>query len=210
MGLAYPPIRERQKALAESIAVVPQLLRGETVDYQGIHIRIDGAALQSAPLQQPYVPLLVGGGAEKTTLLLVARHADASSLGAGPWGGGAATCADVRRKYDVLRQHCAAAGRPDAAVLRTYHIVPVVLADSPAALSAKRDRMPPELLAVAGASALVGTPEQAVDRLRPLVAAGCQYLTLAVLDPDTLRLLSERVVPAISMSTPADPTRPGS
>jgi alkanesulfonate monooxygenase SsuD/methylene tetrahydromethanopterin reductase-like flavin-dependent oxidoreductase (luciferase family) len=128
----------------------------------------------------------------------VARYADASSLGAGAWGGGAASDEDVRRKYNVLREHCAAVGRPYASVLRTFHVVPVLLADSVTALEAKRERVPRELLALAGPAALVGTPEQAVERLRPLVAAGCQYFTLAVLEPDTLRLLAERVVPAVT------------
>jgi alkanesulfonate monooxygenase SsuD/methylene tetrahydromethanopterin reductase-like flavin-dependent oxidoreductase (luciferase family) len=198
MGLAYPPVRERQEALAEALAVVPRLLRGEAVAYRGAYCRVDGAALQPPPVQQPYVPLLVGGGGERTTLRLVARYADASSLGAGSWGGGAATDADVQHKYIVLREHCATVGRPYTSVLRTYHLFPVLLADSPAALAAKRERVPRELFALAGAAALVGTPEQVLERLRPLVAAGCQYFTLAVLEPDTLRLLAERVVPAVA------------
>jgi hypothetical protein len=36
------------------------------------------------------------------------------------------------------------------------------------------------------ASALVGTPEQALERLQALVVAGCQYVTLAVMDSETL------------------------
>ena len=198
MGLAYPPLRARQAALAEALEVVPRLLRGEAVTYRGAHCRVEGVTLRPAAVQQPHVPLLVGGGGERTTLRLVARYADASSLGAGAWGGGAATDADLQRKYRVLAEHCAAAGRPYATVLRTYHVGPLLLADSPAALAAKRERVPREVLALAGAAALVGTPEQAVARLRPLVAAGCQYFTLAVPEPETLRLLAERVAPAVT------------
>lgn len=205
MGLTFPPVRERQAALAEALSVVPRLLRGETVTYQGAHCQVAGAVLQPPPVQQPYVPLLIGGGGERTTLRYVAEYADASSLGAGAWGGGAATDADVRRKYQALQDHCTAVGRPYGAVLRTFHSVPVLLADSPSALAAKRARIPQNLLALAGAAALVGTPEQAVERLQPLVAAGCQYFTLAVLDPDTLRLLAERVVPAVTVPAPATP-----
>jgi alkanesulfonate monooxygenase SsuD/methylene tetrahydromethanopterin reductase-like flavin-dependent oxidoreductase (luciferase family) len=205
MGLAYLPVRERQAALAEALPVVSRLLRGETVTYRGAHYQVAGATLPSPPVQQPYVPLLIGGGGERTTLRYVAEYADASSLGVGAWGGGAATDADVRRKYQALQDHCAAVGRSYAAVLRTFHFVPVLLADSPAALAAKRERVPQNLLSLAGAATLVGTPAQAVERLRPLVAAGCQYFTLAVLDPDTLRLLAERVVPAVTVPAPATP-----
>ena len=197
MGLAFPPVRERQSALAEALQVVPRLLRGETVSYEGTHCRVDGVRLQPPPVQQPYVPLVVAGGGERTTLRLVAHYADASNLAAEAWGGAAASEADVRHKYEVLQAHCAAVGRSYASVLRTYHFVPALLADSPAALAVKRERLPPQLLAFMGAGALVGTPEQAVERLHALVGAGCQYFTFAVLDPDTLRLLAERVVPAV-------------
>ncbi len=203
MGLTYPSIRERHVALTEALQVVPRLLRGETVTYQGAYCQVEGATLQPLPAQRPYVPLLIGGGGERTTLRLVAQYADASGLAAGAWGGGAATDADVRRKYAALRERCVALGRPYASVLRTFHFVPVLLADNPTMLAAKREQIPQELLAPTDTAALVGTPEQAVARLQPLVAAGCQYFTLAVLDADTLRLLAERVVPAMSALLPS-------
>jgi alkanesulfonate monooxygenase SsuD/methylene tetrahydromethanopterin reductase-like flavin-dependent oxidoreductase (luciferase family) len=197
MGLTSPPLRERHAALAEALQIMPRLLRGETVTYQGAHYRVEGATLRPPSVQHPYVPLLIGGGGEQTTLRLAAQYADATSLGAGTWGGGVATEADLRHKYAVLRELCAAVGRPYAAVLRTFHFVPVLLADSPTALAAKREHVPQELLAMAGPASLIGTPEQAVARLQPLVAAGCQYFTLAVLDAETLRLLARHVVPAV-------------
>ena len=208
MGFAYPPLRARQTALAEALEVISRLLCGEAVTYQGAHCRVEGVTLQPRPVQQPHVPLLVGGGGERTTLRLVAQYADASSLLANPWGGGAATAQDVRHKYAVLREHCVALGRPPTSVLHTYHFFPVVLADSPATVATKRERVPREILDMAGGAALIGTPEQAVERLRPLGAAGCQYFTLAVSDPDTLRLLAERVVPLVT--APASAAQPPS
>jgi alkanesulfonate monooxygenase SsuD/methylene tetrahydromethanopterin reductase-like flavin-dependent oxidoreductase (luciferase family) len=207
MGMEYPPIRERHAVLAETLQIVLRLLRGETVAYQGGYHRVEGAKLQPPPVQQPYVPLLIGGGGERTTLRFVAQYADASSLGAGAWGGGAATDVDVRNKYTALREHCGTVGRPYAAVLRTFHFLPVILADSAAALAAKRERVPQELLASASTWGLVGTPEQAIARLQPLVAAGCQYFTMAVFDPDTLRLLSECVVAQVRASASVAQTR---
>ncbi len=198
MGLTYPSIRERHAALEEALQVVPRLLRGETVTYLGTFCRVEKATLQPPPAQWPYVPLLVGGGGDQTTLRLTAQYADVSGLAAGAWGGGAATEADVRHKYTVLQQHCTALERPYTSVLRSFHFVPVLLADSTAALAVKRAQIPQGLLASADAAALIGTPEQAVARLQPLVAAGCQYFTLAVLESGTLRLLAERVIPAVT------------
>ena len=201
MGFAYPPVGERQAALAESLQIVGRLLRSETVTYHGTHCRVEGVTLQPPPVQQPYVPLVVAGGGERTTLRLVAQYADASNLAAERWGGAAATDADVRRKYEVLQAHCTAFGRPYASVLRTYHFFPTLLAESPAALAVKQERAA-SLLALAGVGALVGTPEQAVKRVQTLVDAGCQYFTFAVVEPDTLRLLAERVVPKVALATP--------
>jgi alkanesulfonate monooxygenase SsuD/methylene tetrahydromethanopterin reductase-like flavin-dependent oxidoreductase (luciferase family) len=135
---------------------------------------VEDVTLRPLPVQQPYVPLVVAGGG-KRTLRLVADYADASNL---------------------LQAHCTAAGRPSTSVLRTYHFVPTLLADSETVLAAKRERAA-QLLAMAGAGALVGTPEEALERLQPLVDAGCQYFTFAVFDPDTLRLLAERVTPRL-------------
>jgi alkanesulfonate monooxygenase SsuD/methylene tetrahydromethanopterin reductase-like flavin-dependent oxidoreductase (luciferase family) len=205
MGLPYPSIRERHAALAETLRVLPPLLRGETVTQVGAFCRVEDATLRPPAVQQPYVPLLVGGGGEQTTLRLVAQYADASGIAGGSWGGAATTAERIRQKHSVLREHCAVAGRPASSVLRTFHLVPVVLAESLAALTTKRDRLPPELLASADTAGLVGTPEQAVARLLSLVAAGCQYFTLAVLESDTLRLLAERVIPAVAAAPPAEP-----
>jgi hypothetical protein len=73
---------------------------------------------------------------------------------------------DLRHKYEVLQASCAELERPYASVLRTYHFVPTLIADSPAALTVKRERVPPQLLAVAGAGALSGS-----SRCRPGPAA---------------------------------------
>ena len=104
MGLACPPVRERQAALAEALQVVPRLLRGETVSlFQGTHCRLEGVTLQPPAVQQPYVPLVVAGGGERTTLRLVAQYADACNIFGGP--------DEVAHKIDVLRRHCDAVGR---------------------------------------------------------------------------------------------------
>lgn len=198
MGIAFPPLRMRQQALAEALEVVSRLLHGETVTYKGTYCQVEGAQLQLRPVQQPYVPILIGGGGERYTLRLVAQYADASSLVAVAAAGGAATTSDVRRKYAVLGDYCRGVGREPLSVLRTYHFFPVVLANTQAALEAKRAQIPPAMLAMAGPAALLATPEQAVKHLRGFVAAGCRYFTMAVSEPDTLRLLAERVIPAVS------------
>ena len=101
-------------------------------------------------------------------------------------------------------------GRPFGSVARSMEFVPTILADREAELARKRRLVPPPLLAFAGQAALVGTPEQAVARLRPFVAAGCQYFSHAIIgnDLDTLHLLAERVIPEMNAVAAAPPRRP--
>jgi alkanesulfonate monooxygenase SsuD/methylene tetrahydromethanopterin reductase-like flavin-dependent oxidoreductase (luciferase family) len=132
-------------------------------------------------------------------LRFVAQYGDASNLTAAPWGGGAYTASDLERKYATLRLRCEEVGRQYESILRTMVFGPTALADTERALEAKRARIPPPLLAFAGQAALLGTPEDAVARVRPFLEAGCQYVIwlVANADIDTLELLKERVIPAL-------------
>ena len=198
LGLAYPPTRERQAALEDALRILRPLLRGEEVTYQGAHFRAEGAVLRPPPMQRPYVPILVAGGGERTTLRFAARYADASNLAAASWAGGAYTPEDARRKLAVLRGHLEEARRPEEAVLRTTSVV-LRLAETAAAARAKLDQLPAGLLGFFEQMPLAGTPEEAVVHLRGLVAAGFRYIILGGgADLETLQLAAERVLPAVA------------
>jgi alkanesulfonate monooxygenase SsuD/methylene tetrahydromethanopterin reductase-like flavin-dependent oxidoreductase (luciferase family) len=195
LGMAFPPLGQRQTALAEALQIIPPLLRGEMVTHHGSQFPVDSVRLQPRPVQQPYVPVLVAGVGERITLRAVAEHADASNF----IPSSNATVATIEHKYHALREHCAALGRSYESVLRVYQFVPVLLADTAAALEAKQDILPPILRAMnpRGTAGLFGTPEDAVQRIRALIAAGCNYFILSVLDFDTLRLVADQVVPMV-------------
>jgi alkanesulfonate monooxygenase SsuD/methylene tetrahydromethanopterin reductase-like flavin-dependent oxidoreductase (luciferase family) len=199
LGLAWPSAAERQATLEETLRIVKPLLRGQAVSDEGERPLAGGAVLEPPPVQQPYVPLLVAGGGERTTLRFVAEYADAANLGAVSWAGGTFTPADVRRKLDVLRRRCEEADRPYESVLRTG-LLSVFLAESRAALDAKMANVPPFILGFFEQLPVVGTPEEAVARVRLMLDAGFQYVIFIVLpfDTESLRLLAERVLPAVA------------
>ena len=60
-------------------------------------------------------------------------------------------------------------------------------------------RVPPPMLRFFDRAALVGTPEDAVARLRGLVESGFRYFVPAGIGPDaeTVDLLVRRVIPAV-------------
>lgn len=204
MGHDWQPASRRHAILEESLRIVGPLLRGETVTYHGEYVRAHDVALDPPPVQQPYVPILVAGGGERTTLRCVAEYADASSLGAVSWAGGAYTAEDTQRKFAVLRRHCEELDRPYDAVLRTG-LLSVFLSDSPTTLEAKVASLPPFVLPFFERIPVIGTPEDAVPRAQALLDAGFQYIIFVVMgfDLESLQLLAERVLPALTMARSA-------
>lgn len=198
MGMAYPPVRERQAALEEGLQILGPLLRGKAVTFQGEHFRVEGARFQTPPVQKPHVPIVVAGGGERTTLRFVARYADASNLGAASWAGGVFTHDDARHKFAVLRARCTEAGRPYEAILRTA-LLRLSLSESRATAEEKLAQVPPQLLAFFERLNFVGTPEEAVTHVRGLVEAGFRYIIFGMgpFDRETLQLTAERVIPAV-------------
>jgi alkanesulfonate monooxygenase SsuD/methylene tetrahydromethanopterin reductase-like flavin-dependent oxidoreductase (luciferase family) len=189
--------RGRQAQLEETLRIVQPLLRGETVSFRGEYVRADSVVLDPPPVQQPYVPLIVGGGGERTTLRYVAEYADACNLGAVGAASGVFTPEDIARKFRVLGERCREAGRPEEAVLRTT-LVLVVLGESGEAAQVKLDALPAPFMAFLGHLPIVGRPDEATAQVQTLLGAGFQYLIFIVMDQETLRLLGEQVMPVFA------------
>lgn len=200
LGLSFPSVRDRQQALEETIQMLHGLWGEQPFTYQGAHFQVAGVRVAPGPLQQPHVPLLIAGGGERVTLRQVAQYGDVCNFGAHAWGGGAYSLDDVRHKYEVLRHHCEAVGRPYEAILRTYLNIPVVLGKTRTAVQAKLDTIPPRVREHFQTSQLAATPEEAIAHFRGLAAAGVQYFVVAVWghDLETVRLLGQQVLPQVA------------
>ena len=104
LGVPVVPVAERFERLEETIQICKQMWSDDNGPYAGKHYRLEETLCAPAPITQPYPPIMIGGGGEKKTLLLVARYADSCNLfGTGRDG--------VAHKLDVLRRHCDAEGR---------------------------------------------------------------------------------------------------
>lgn len=195
LGLRWGSLRERQTALEEVARVLPALWSEQPVTFAGQHVRLSEVQISAGPVQQPHVPLMIAGGGERVTLRQVARYADAANFGPGSLTGAAWTPADVRHKYDVLRDHCAALGRPYEAILRTHVSFGLRLRTTG---GRGWERRSDPLLGFAF-DRLVGRPDDAIAYFRELAAAGVQYFIVHVgSDTETLRLLASEVVPAVA------------
>jgi F420-dependent oxidoreductase-like protein len=133
LGIPFPPLRDRFEMLEELLQIAHQMWHGDQAPHHGQHYQLARPLNSPGPVQRPHPPILVAGGGEKKTLRLVAQYADACHLpGYSVAVGGASLGGDLARKLDVLREHCAAAGRDYAAIEKTVGRM-FDLGDDPAA-----------------------------------------------------------------------------
>jgi len=112
-GLPFPHLQERYERLEEMLQICLRMWQGEQGDerpYEGKYYHIERPLNLPQSLSRPHPPILIAGSGEQKTLRLVARYADACNLRPGP---------QIKRKLEVLRQHCEAEGRDYNAIEKT-------------------------------------------------------------------------------------------
>jgi F420-dependent oxidoreductase-like protein len=194
-GIPFPPLGERYERLEEQLSILTGLWStppGETYSFAGTHYQLVDSPALPKPVQRPHPPLIVGGGGAKRTPRLAATFADEFNI---PFHGLDGTAAQFAR----VRAACEAIGRDPATL--TFSAAQTVCCgvdDADVARRAKAIGRDVDQLRADGAA---GTPDQVVERLQALAAAGVGAVYLQVLDLDDLdhlRLLGERVLPHVA------------
>src|SRR5947209_10434131 len=102
-GYAFPDGPERLRQLQEAVQVILAMWTQEEATFEGTYYQIRGAINQPKGVQQPHIPILIGGGGEKVTLKLVAQYGDACNV--------LGDLETIRHKLAVLKTHCETLGR---------------------------------------------------------------------------------------------------
>lgn len=186
---------ERQDGLAEAVEIARGVWGEGAYEYEGRHFRTARARVISPPSSPP--PLIIGGGG-KRTLRQVARFGDACNFG-GTWD--AITPDEVRERLDLLREQCAAEGRPYDEILRT-HLSMLVMAPTERNLSEKLAQFfrPESAENMEKMGWLVaGTPQHVAEYYAERAEAGMQYFIVHLADTadeETMTLLADNVWPS--------------
>jgi F420-dependent oxidoreductase-like protein len=192
-GLPFPPVGRRLRAVEETIEIVKRMWTEERVTFEGREFAVRDALCEPKPVRRP--PILVGGGGERVLLRIAARHADV-------WNNLAASQAELGRKVEVLRRHCAEVGR-DFAEIEVSQQCLVVVAPTEDAARAGLERAQRiyggHMGAGLEAHGIWGTPPRVIDAIRRHVALGCTLFVIEFFGRDTrepARLFAAEVLPA--------------
>jgi alkanesulfonate monooxygenase SsuD/methylene tetrahydromethanopterin reductase-like flavin-dependent oxidoreductase (luciferase family) len=191
-------VGERLDRLDESVAVIRRLLDGERFTHVGAAYRLEDAAIFPRPVQA-HLPILIGGSGPRKTLRSVARHADAWNT--------SGTLDEVIARDAILAEHCGAVGRDPATIERTVSF-PIVLRDDPAAARAAYAAICAHngIDAIEGVPPILGTPEDAAERLGPYIARGFATIIVrlpAPYDAETIERIGE-VRAALAAQAPGE------
>jgi F420-dependent oxidoreductase-like protein len=111
-GISFPSNQERMLRLEEALQIIRKMWTEEPyASFDGKYYQIRNAYCNPKPIQKPSPPILVGGSGERKTLKIVAKYADACNLFGSP--------ETVRKKLDILKEHCKTVGRDYDSILKT-------------------------------------------------------------------------------------------
>jgi alkanesulfonate monooxygenase SsuD/methylene tetrahydromethanopterin reductase-like flavin-dependent oxidoreductase (luciferase family) len=114
-GYGFPPARERLQALRDHLEVITAMMAPGRATHRGVYASVDGAVNVPKPMQQPRVPLMVGGNGPEVTWRLAARYADELNLdGLSP--------DRVRAALPVIAARCEELGRDPATLPVSVHV----------------------------------------------------------------------------------------
>ena len=202
-GFPFPPLRDRMDAYAEQLEIVHRSCEPGPFSFRGKHYTVEDLDALPKPIQQPHPPLIVGGSAAPRGAALGARWADEYNFAyVVARAGGREARRDPRGlprrrprpgddgRLDDERASSSARDRDEVA-RRAGEI---------ARLQGKRVDDPHAYAAELAGNWIVGTPDEAIARLREYEQAGIQRVFLQHLahrDLDMVELLAREVIPAL-------------
>ena len=186
-GIEFPAVKVRMEQLEEGLQVVRSMLHNETTDFAGTYYQLTDARCDPRPIQ-PKVPIWVGGGGEKRTLLIAARYADA-------WNVPFVDPTAFAHKREVLAAHCESIGRDPESVKCTVN---VGVAFSEESLGVQFGKMAQRVRP----GVLMGSQDEMNDRIGQYEAAGATQINLAMRAPFDPEII-DRFASVVGLQAPA-------
>ena len=203
-GIDFPRPRERFDRLDEYIAVMKAMWGEGPASVEGRYYRLHEAQTLPKPAAGRPTVLIAGGG-EKRTLPLVAKYAH-------EWNSVDLTPDDYRRKCELLAGYCDEIGRDPGEIrhtMMTMGLIGTTAAELEAEASLQMLRSAPAqptsavdyIESLRGRGAVMGTPDEIVDRLGRLAESGIDEVVFIWFNLSSERMpewLASEVLPQVA------------
>lgn len=200
-GIPFPPVGQRFDMLEEQLEIVHGLWTETEFSFEGRHYALEACRFLPKPLQRPHPPIVLGGKGGPRLARLVARWADEFNRVGG-------TPDQVRASFDRVRDALDRTGRRRQSVtlsLMTW----VYVGRTDIEWKARADRARrtdltagslEDYLHDISADCIVGTVDQAIERMNAYAAAGVERFILnhgPFDDRDQIELLAREILPRV-------------
>jgi len=164
-GYDFPEPKVRIAMLRECVEIVRAMWTQEETNYDGKYYTLQRGNCDPKPLQKPHPPIWIGGGGEQLTLRVVARFADCSNFGGTP--------EEFARKREILKGHCAAVGRDESQIRKTWSPDIFIRRTEKELKSTGSLSLRGDPFDVWQTGNLVGTVEQVTEKVQQYIDLGC-------------------------------------
>jgi F420-dependent oxidoreductase-like protein len=197
-GFPFAPTRMRMDVLEEQLQIVLGTWTQASFSFEGKHYTLRDLDGQPKPIQRPHPPIIMGGSGGPRSAAMAARYADEYNT---PFP----TLEDIKQRRDSVLRACEAAGRePLPFSVMTLLLVGADESELHGRATRLGERIGSDadsLLHDPPAAWVVGTVDQAIDRLGELRDAGvhrvmCQHLLHD--DLDMLAIIGRELAPAVA------------
>jgi F420-dependent oxidoreductase-like protein len=199
-GFPFADLRTRMDVMAEQLEIIARSFEAEPFSFEGEHYTVENLQALPKPVQQPRLPIVMGGSAGSRGLALAARWADEyNTVFVTP-----EEAAERRKKWARAWAH---AGRDPTAFC--FSVMTAVLVganetdfrDRAERLAALRGMDADSLLPGLRNNGIVGTVEEAAERLRAYEQAGVRRVMLQHQlhdDLDAVELIGRELIPRVA------------
>jgi len=189
-GYEFPPPKVRIQQLEEGVQIIRKMWTEAEATFKGKYYRIENAICSPRP--KPIPPIMIGGGGEKLTLKVVAKHADW-------WNLPNVSVETFKNKLEVLENHCEKIGRNPEEIKKTLANI-VAIAKTPE--EARRIAIESPFISAGNMeNFIIGDPDAVAKKISEYVELGMEHFILRFLDfpkTDGAKLFAEKVIPNFS------------
>jgi alkanesulfonate monooxygenase SsuD/methylene tetrahydromethanopterin reductase-like flavin-dependent oxidoreductase (luciferase family) len=194
-GVPFPGVEERFDRFEEQLAIITGIWRtpeGERFSYKGRHYQLEDCPALPRPAQRPHPPIIIGGSGRRRTPELAATYADEFNVGF-------KSVELAQQQIERVRTACVQVGRDPSSMVCSVAAA-LGVGEDEAEARRRGAASGNDYAALRAGVGLVGTVEEAVERLKVYEARGVSrfYMQFNDLqDLDQMDLVAEHVMPKV-------------